>query len=180
MPRPSVLIDKDAFISVINALESKQKFSNISALCNAVCETDWAKTLKNSAGNPVVLQPMTVRQRIEEFKVELVTQPGKRGNPGVAGIKREHKPRSEKFAASDLVTQGLKAIRDATPHGHKKLVNKIAAGSLKAAVRLKCLDCVNYESSLIGDRSCLGCPLSVFVFVKLKKFKKGDGELEQE
>ena len=172
MGRASVVITQDALTSVISELESKSEFTNVSALCEAVCATEWAKNLKNSAGNAVTLQPQTVRNRIEMFAIAIKTKPGKRGNPGVAGQTRERKPRSEKFAANDLVTQGLAAIRTNTPHGHKKLVDKIAAGSLKAAVRLKCLDCVNYEQSLIGDRSCLGCPLSVFVFVKLSKFKK--------
>lgn len=174
MPRPTILIDKTALESIINDAESKNTFPNISALCEHVCSTEWAKGLKNSAGKPAVLQPQVVRNRIDEFKLSIKTVKGKKGNPGLSGVKRDRKPRAERFSTNELVTKSLNTIRTNTPHGFKKVVDRISAGSLKAAVRLKCLDCVNYQQAEIGTEACLSCPLAPFVFVKLSKFKKGE------
>lgn len=177
MPRPSVQINKSDLENVIQKLESEQTFSNLSSLCQKVCDTDWAKSLKNSAGNSVTLQPQTVYNRIQEFKIPVITKPGRRGG-GLAGVKRDRKPRSELMASNSLVQKAFDELRASTPKQHTKLVDRISAGSLKAAMKLKCLDCVNYQPGEIATSSCFGCPLMPFVCLHLTKLKKGTGETD--
>lgn len=172
MPRPTVLIDKSQLEQVIKDLESKQTFSNLSALCKSVCETDWAKSIKNSVGKDVVLQPQVVYNRIEEFKLQLNTKPGKKGRAAGVKVSGVRRSRSEKFSQNPLVQATIEKLRQDSPKSEGKLIDKIEGGSIKAMVKAMCRNCVCYEQSLIGDKSCLGCPLSPIVFVNMKNYKK--------
>lgn len=172
MPRPTVLIDKDQLTHVITMLESASAYGNMSALCKAVCETEWAKGVKNSVGKTVDLQPQVVYNRIQEFAIAVKTQPGKKGRSKGFKPTGTRKPRSERFSTNKLVSDAIDTLRKNVPHGHKKLVDKLAAGSLKAAVKLKCLDCVAYVPGEIGTESCRSCPLAAFVYVNLSKYKQ--------
>lgn len=174
MPRPTINIRETELRSLINTLESSKTFKNHSELFKAVCDSDWAKSLKNSAGNAVTLQPATVYQRVKEFGITLKTEAGKKGRVAGSSFTVVRTTRASKFSTNELVQNSIKSIRKNTPHGYKKLVDKIEAGSLKAAVRLKCLDCVNYTVGEIGVEACSSCPLAPFVFVKLSSYKKDD------
>lgn len=171
MPRPTVLIDQAALTSVINDLESKESFTNFSALCQKVCETDWAKGLTNSAGKHVTLQPQVVYSRIVEFKIPTITKAGKKGRVAGTKVTGIRTPRATKFAANALVQKSLADMRKTLPKSETGLINKIEQGSIKAMVKAFCRNCVAYEASLIGDASCSGCPLSPIVFSKLTKYK---------
>lgn len=174
MPRPTVLIEKSELQSVITAAENAQEFPNMSALCQYVCTTEWAKKLKNSSGNPVDLHHQVVCNRLKEFGIVTKTKPGKRGNSNLAGNtgpRGERKPRSEKFATNKLVKATFKELRKETPQAYQKTIDRIEKGSLKAAIRLMCLQCTNGNVGEIGSDGCLGCAISPFILIKQSEFK---------
>lgn len=173
MPRPTVLIEKSELQSVVTAAENAQEFTNLSALCQYVCTTEWAKKLKNSSGNAVDLHHQVVYNRLKEFGIVTKTKAGKRGNSNLAGNTgpRERKPRAEKFAVNKLVKATFQELRKETPTAHQKIIDRMEKGSLKAAVRLMCLQCTNGNAGDIGSKGCLGCALSPFVLIRYNEFK---------
>lgn len=154
MAKTKLEINKDEFQKVVTDLENAQTFDNPSKLWKAVEATDWAKNLK-----PRALTAAVAYARAKELGINIKTQPGKRGNPGglVGGAPRVRVPRSTKmkaFAASFV------RMRKSTPERFRPLVDKLEkSGSLKACIKLKCLECSNWQPGEVKECVITDCPL---------------------
>lgn len=81
MAKTPIILDKNEFQKVVSDLEKDGPFGNMSALWQAVEDTQWAKTRK-----PRPLMAATAGVKAIEMGLTLKTQPGKRGRPSVDKI----------------------------------------------------------------------------------------------
>ncbi len=158
MARPKVEVDKRELQKVINELESKQEFANPSFLWKAVEETEWAKEMK-----PHALKASTVYLRVKEYGIVYKTKPGKRGRSGgirVPGQEIKRVPRKEKMKKYDKnYNKMILELPMFCRQRYAPVVERARAGSLKAAIKLKCLDCSNYQPVEIKLCTIPSCPL---------------------
>ena len=114
------------------------------------------------------LTPAIVCLRIKECGIKIKTQPGKRGRPkGVRSIQPDGTPvkrvkRSEKFANDPLIARPLLEIQKEL-HEKPKWYEKIAGGSMKAAVVAKCFLCSGWSVTEMKLCNILSCPLYPFL-----------------
>lgn len=151
MGRASIVIKKEELEKEILCAETSQTFDNQSRLFEYICGTDWAKTIKDSLGRPKEIQPIHIYQRVKEFGIQLKTVAGKKGG-AVKGVKRERKKRT-------IPTTFLSSV----PPEYKPLAEKVAAGSLKAAIKLKCLECSCYQVAEVRKCTVTNCALYPFL-----------------
>lgn len=136
--RKAIEIDTAEFQAQLKQLEAAQpdgKFPNRSALWVSFEATDWAK---GRSPRPLTAQVAMIRAK--ELNLEIQTPVGQRGRvkgqgPVVKG------PRKAKQANADYLAAMLKDV----PSDYHKTVQKAANGSLKAVIKLKCLDCCGFE-----------------------------------
>ena len=155
MARTKIQVDRTALQNTVNTLEAGQTFTNSSALYEAVANTEWGKGLK--------LTPSVVYLRIREFKITMQTKPGKRGGTitqeridAMRAGRKDRQPRSEKmknFSASFAL------MRKNYPSKSLPLIEKAETGSLRAAIKLMCLDCTCQQPVEVRNCACPGCPL---------------------
>lgn len=160
MGRASIVIDKAELEKEISLAESANTFENQSRLLEYICNTPWADGLKDSLGRPKKPLPTTIYQRIKEFGIVVKTPAGKRG--GSTGPK----VRGKRFKGDKSIL--VKYV----PVEFKPLAEKVAGGSLKAAVKLKCLDCCCWQMAEVRKCSMVNCPLYGFL--------KRDGKISEE
>lgn len=136
MARVKLEITKSDLQAAINKLESTRTFATRNDLWLAVEQTEWAKSLQ-----PRPLKAPVVLQRVKELGIVVKTPPGKKGRVKGAGpVKRT--PRSEKFARSEAISNSFVELRENTESKYHNLIDAIQhRGSLKAAVKLKCIEC---------------------------------------
>ena len=154
MARTKLEIDKVAFQKVVSDLETAKTFDNPSALWKAVEESEWAKGLQ-----PRPLTAAVAYARAKELGIVVKTPPGKRGNPGAAvanGVPRVRVPRSKKMKA---FAETFAKLRKETPTRFLPLVDKAEKGSAKACIKLKCLECSNWERIEVKECVIINCPL---------------------
>lgn len=152
MARTKLEIKKDELQKVVNDLENAQTFVNPSALWQAVEASDWAKNLK-----PRPLTAAVAYVRAKELGVVIKTPPGKRGAGGLAsGAPRVRIPRSKKMKA---FKETFERLRKETPKRYLPLVDKAEKGSAKACIKLKCLECSNWQSVEVKCCEIKNCPL---------------------
>jgi len=137
-------VNKKELQNIINKLESEQTFINRNELFQAVADTDWAK------GHSRPLTKSVVYLRVKEFGIQLKTPKGKKGNPNLNNTNRE-----PKVLDSDL----FKDLHGYVPSTYKNLVKRIEKGSKTAAIKLKCLDCANYQPKEVKYCTVSSCPL---------------------
>lgn len=157
MPRVKIEVDKADIVRVMNELESSKTYTNRTELY-----ADIAKKLELLS--PGVTGPV-IYLRVKEYGIEPKTPKGKAAgfpvkNP-LAGIP-DRKPRREKWAGNDSIQKSLKDVRGAVPKKYSLLVDKLHGGSLIAAVALKCLDCMNFNTAEIKQCPCTDCSLYPF------------------
>ena len=152
----------------ITEVEEANKFDTQKALWEAVADTDWAKSFK---------PPLTfsvISSRVRQNKLTVATPPGKKGGggfkPGMSrGVKKSGAERMIPFADS------LKAIEDVTPARFSSLMEKVKAGSRSAAMNLKCLDCVAFQTKEVKLCPSTNCPLWPF-----RPYQNGSGVVQIE
>lgn len=152
MGRASIVIKKEELEKEIVLAESQNTFDNQSRLFEFICQTDWAKTIKDSLGRPKAITPINIYQRIKEFKIPLKTVAGKKG-VGILACKtrvRRQKSYPKNFLSS-------------VPKEYSSLANRVKSGSLKAAIKMKCLECSNYQPKEVKHCPCTDCPLYPFL-----------------
>lgn len=98
---------------------------------------------------------------IKRNNFPIKTQPGKRGSglkPCQPGETRNftRTTRAEKFAKDPEIINHLESLKVKVPERYVSLTDKIAEGSLKAALKLKCLECCNYQREEIRECRCKG------------------------
>ena len=152
-------IDREEFQRIVHELESKQTFPNPSALWKAVQQTDWAK-----AQQPRPVTASVAYQRAQELGIQYKTKPAKRGISGLSeeqkaamqAARKNRKPRSEKMKA---FASNFEEMRKLVPERFWPVVNHAEKGSLRAATKLKCLDCSAYQPVDIKQCPITACGL---------------------
>lgn len=151
MARTKLEIDKVEFQKVVSDLEGAQTFTNPSALWKAVEASEWAKGLK-----PRALTAAVAYSRARELGIVVKTAPGKRGlpsGPRVGGVRVPRSKKMEAFAVS------FAEMRADTPKLYLPLIEKAEKGSLRACIKLKCLECSSWQSSEVRNCNIIGCSL---------------------
>lgn len=122
----------------------------------AVCETEWAK------GQSRPLQPATAMLKAKELGVSIATPIGKRGRekgsarPMGAGGKKRAGMSDKAFKA--LVSEMPKEVRNA--EYIKKILAKVKERrTTSLLVKLKCLECTNWQRSEVSSCEIEGCAL---------------------
>lgn len=152
MARTKLEINKDEFQKVVTDLEASQTFANPSWLWKAVEESEWAKNLK-----PRALTAAVAYVRAKELGVVYKTEAGKRGGGPVGnGAPRVRIPRAKKMKA---FAETFERLRKETPKRYLPLVDKAEKGSAKACIKLKCLECSNWQSVEVKCCEIKNCPL---------------------
>jgi hypothetical protein len=154
MARTKLEINKAEFQKVVTDLEAKQTFENPSALWKAVEASDWAKALQ-----PRALTAAVAYVRAKELGIVVKTAPGKRGiqsGPIGGGVPRVRVPRSKKMKA---FAETFAKLRKMTPKRYLPLIDKAEKGSKNACIKLKCLECSNWQSTEVKHCVIIDCPL---------------------
>jgi hypothetical protein len=132
--------------NTISQIEQGGAFASRSALWDAVANTDWAKSIGLTA--------QVAMLKAKSFALQIKTPVGRRGRlPGQGPVNVTGKRTKRKRIPLDMVPT-LKRMFNESLHSR---IDRAAAGSLKAAVALMCVDCSGgskKEVSLCGIRTC--------------------------
>lgn len=164
MGRASIVIEKAELEREISLAEAAQVFENQSRLFEYICGTEWAKGIKDSLGRPKVPSPVNIYQRVKEYGIVLKTQAGKKGG-GLKGPR----VKGERFKGDK--SSLLKYV----PAEFKSLAEKASSGSMKAGIKLKCLDCCCWQPAEVRRCTMVNCPLYGF----LKRDGKPEKNVEE-
>mgnify|MGYP006281441973 CR=1 FL=1 len=169
MGRVSLVIHKTELSQAVQTVEEANNgpFANRSQLAEAVANTDWAQNVKDAKDRVKGASAAVIAQRIKELGIEPQTPVGKRGrqpgsiSPNQVGKK---KTRAEKFSVSEYQKPFDTLIKSAPDDRWKKVAQRAKKGSMAAAVKLKCAECVGYENVSNNVRNChvFTCPLWAF------------------
>lgn len=129
-------------------------FLNRSALFKAVCETEWAKSKGGS------MQPHNIVSWVAKHNIPLLTPVGKRGRQKGQKIDttRKNKGRNEDNYKAMIKSLEMQSGRGIQP-SMAKTADRAASGSMKAAIKLKCMDCCGHEKKYVRECSSLDCAL---------------------
>ena len=159
-------IDRDEFQRIATDLESRETFPHPSAFWEAVENTDWAK-----AYQPRPLTASVAYSRAKELGIQYKTRPSKRGlgilteeqKAAMQAARKNRKPRSEKMKA---FSRTFEELRKQVPERFLPLVDQEEKGSLRAAIKLTCLDCSAYQPTEIKQ-----CPIIVCAFFPQRPYQ---------
>ncbi len=139
-------VDRDELQRIVSELENQQTFPNPSALWKAVEETNWAKTYQ-----PRPFTASVAYDRAKELGIQYRTTPAKRGigiilseeqRAAMLAARKNRKPRAEKMKTFATT---FAELRKHSPTRYLPLVDQAEKGSLRAAIKLNCLECSNYH-----------------------------------
>lgn len=151
MAKQAIQINREDFQNVISSLELNGGFTSRSALWSAIEESEWAKKL-----SPRPLTAQVAMLKAKEFNLEIKTPLGKRG--ASKGIVRKERKRVSLEMVGDIKV----------PQKYNPLLKRLSQGSLKAAIKLKCLECSAWVAKEVGSCQVHGCPL-----FPIRPFQKG-------
>lgn len=179
MGRASLVIEQSQLELCINRLERDNTYETFGKLCEAVAESDYGRSIKNSKGEVRGISAPKVYAAIRELGIICQTKPGKRGR--VSGVSGEKVSRTDKLAGKKEMKAYIPAMMksmeyDKIPEGYRKLAQQAINGSFKAAIKLNCISCCGFSGE---HRSCDGglgstcpCPLypaNLLLFPNRKK-----------
>jgi hypothetical protein len=166
--RQKVEVDKAQLQKAIEKAEREEKFPNRSALYEKVSQ------IYNSIVVWAPITPSVVYLRIQEFKIPVQTEMGKRGASAANGLAKaraegkvkQRTKRADKFKEDKKISEGIQAlkneIRKEDGNRYDGLISKFEKGSMKAAIALKCLDCCCYQPVEIKECTDNTCSLWAF------------------
>lgn len=158
MPKTKLEIPAKRLQSEINDIEAAQTFTNRQQLFDAIAKTNWAASFQ-----PKPLTVSVIASRFTEFNLTCKTPKGVKGRP--KGYKREDAikvpriKRADKWAADPDAAHSIESVRLTTEPAYHHLVDKLAAGSARAAIGLKCIDCCGGVQSEVKRCELVACPL---------------------
>jgi hypothetical protein len=176
MARTAVKVDRVKLVAAINEVEKNGPCLTRSRLYDRVTR-EYNSSVSDFS---LEITPSIVMLRIKEFNLTVKTPIGQRGRQSGVKMTDEHKAllaagrknrvkggRKAKFEKNPEIKAALNDLRDKTSSSqwgapYLPLVEKIAAGSMKAAVRLNCLQCSNFARNEIKECNCTSCPLFAF------------------
>jgi hypothetical protein len=152
-------IDRDEFQRVVTDLESGHTFPNPTALWKALEATDWAKMQQ-----PRPLTASVANTRAKELGIQFKTAPAKKGLGGLTeeqraamqAARKNRKPRAEKMKA---FASTFAEMRKRVPERFLPAVDQAEKGSLRAAIKLTCLECTAYQPGEIKLCTITACAL---------------------
>jgi hypothetical protein len=154
MPRPAIEVNEAKLKQLIGDCESKKQYTTRSELWQDVALAYGAS-------------PAWVYQVVERLNIEVKTPKGKKGRQKgtkvASGVKVS---RGVKFERSPIIKHSLLQIEAVIKQEQKgrfmPIFERMKAGSMKAAVTLKCLDCSSFQTLEIKHCPCENCPLHPF------------------
>lgn len=148
--RKPIEIDKAEFQQVVSKLEQERAYPTRAALWADVEQTEWAKTRV-----PRPLTSQVALLKAEELGLEIKTEKGKRGRSKGCGPVSSGGKKKKVFS--------IQEVKNGIPVEEQKLLektlNRAANGSLKARVKLMCMDCTGWQKKEIAECEIKKCPL---------------------
>jgi len=164
----AIPIDIERFKKEIELAESTQTFANQTALFEYIANTTWGKTAYKK---PLTAAVLYLRYKQEALIIK--TPKGKRGRAVGATINR--KARKDKLASNPKFKENIKLLKRDNPTAIKT-IDRLAGGSLKAAIRVNCLNCSGGDKKLAKTCAVINCAMYLFnPFLKV-----GDESNEEE
>jgi len=174
MGRAALLIDQSKMESVIAELESSNTYATVSELCEAVANSDFGKSIKNTKFRVKGISPQKVYQFIRESGIIPKTKPGRRGPQTGTRVTRRSKADRIKNNPT-LVAWVAGMMRQVklpeVPERFQRVVEKAAEGNVRACVTLTCAQCVGYESQAwktCRSTTCGTLPLNLLMWPSRK------------
>ena len=183
MGRASLLVKSDELESTIRGLESANKYSTVGELCEAVSISPWGRGVKNSKMRVKGISPQMVYNKIKEFKIGLVTKPGKRGRAeGTTVTKVSRAAKLDKVPGMTAYAVSLtKEVSDA-PERYKRMAQLAILGNPKACAALVCGQCMGYSGAekscdgALGGVPCGNYPQNRLIYKSRRKMVEGRDE----
>lgn len=163
MARNKISVDENMLRKIILDKENNNTYSARSVLYNDVA-------LEYNQNKETKINGQLVYLRVKELNIPLKTPLGKRGK--TTGLKPSgiRVSRATKLASDTSANETFRLLRQEmrTKYSDEKkaasarflpLVNKMEQGSLKAAIKVMCLSCCNYEPTEVKACQVLSCPL---------------------
>jgi hypothetical protein len=144
--RKPIPVVKETFQDIVSLLETTNTFGNRSALWSAVADTEWAKGIGLSA--------QVAMLKAKTLGLVIKTPLGQKGRQKGCGPVKNVGKRSRKTMALPVI----ESLKKEYPSMHTK-IDRAAAGSLKAAIGMKCLDCSNGGKKEVSLCPIETCPL---------------------
>lgn len=171
MARTKIEINECMLKRIIQQCEAAKPYTARSALYEDVSSAYNLENRVNSTGLKDINQQL-VYLRVKELNIDLKTPVGKRGRSAGCVINTGIKvPRADKIAkdkGAQVVLANLrkelktKYINDNKDNSRfLPLVTKIEQGSMKAAIKLMCLQCSDYDTKEVAMCQCTTCPLHI-------------------
>jgi len=162
MARVKLIIDKTELTNKVNEVEASNggAFATLTLLHEAVAATDWAKNHQ-----PKAVSASVVGLRIKEFEIEPITKPGKRGRSDGFGGRPAGPRTSRKDKINTPVNNAIfDKLLEQAPDSFHKTIERARNGSLTAAIKVNCAQCVGFEhiSAFVGGCSTKDCSLYPF------------------
>lgn len=161
MAKPMTPVDRAKLTAALVEAEKDGPLPNLTKL--------WERAAEIYNAMPGV-QPITfsvVLLRAKEWGIQVKTTPGRKGGPlteerkqAMQAARGQRVPRAEKmkeFKTFDLLRADLS--KDADKRRFLPVVDAAEKGSLRAAIKLNCLDCCNWQTSEIKQCGIEGCPM---------------------
>jgi len=188
MAKKSLFVDRGKFESAIKVAEQSGPLANRSKLYAVVAEI----YNKGKAADAPTLTPSVVYLRIGEYKIAVKTPLGKKGRGAMSVEQKQHQvalmqagrsgagrvSKAEKFAKDPVAQSAFEDLKKRTPARFQPLVLKVIQGSRTAALKLKCLDCANYQPIEIKLCPCTDCSLWNFRSYQKSKVVKDESGAE--
>jgi hypothetical protein len=160
MAKPVTPVDRKKLEAALREAEGDGPLKNLSLLWKLA-----ADIYNKRADTPISFS--VVALRVREWSIKVKTAPGRRGAPMTA----EHKaalhagrgkriPRSEKMKAFPTFEELRNELgRNVSLSRFLPVVDMAEKGSLRAAIKLKCLDCCGYQTTEVKHCTVTGCSL---------------------
>lgn len=149
MGRKTIEINVDLLKTCIEEVEAAGPLANLSALYLQVSELMVSRGETN-------INPQLVMLRINKLTLPVKTQKGKRGRQPGQQVDVGFIPTRKRRVMQEEIYEALKS---STPKKYQGVVEKARTGSLKAVLRLKCLECGDYQQEEIRHCGITSCPL---------------------
>lgn len=148
------------FIADLETAQPDGKFRTRGELFEAIEDSQWAKTR-----SPRALSAQVARIMVVKNNLTLLTPLGQKGR--VKGMPAPVVPEGNR-KRKQIEGEALKALTQAVPKSSAKILAKAARGSLRAAIRIKCMDCSGEQASEVRKCAVNDCALWSF-----RPFQKG-------
>jgi hypothetical protein len=160
--KPSTPVDRAKLEAALREAEKDGPLANLTKLWEAAA----AIYNKNPGVTPITFSVVLLRAK--EWNIQVKTQPGRKGGPmseehkaALLAGRGQRKPRAEKMKDFASTFDALR--RDLNAHVDTRrflpVVDAAEKGSLTAAVKLKCLDCCNWQTGEIKLCTANDCSL---------------------